>query len=405
MSDKLPAFQFYPGDWMKDPALRSMSLSARGLWMDMLCIMFEAQPRGFLILNGKPALVEQLARMVGSTAGEVSCLVGELTDAGVVSANSQGCLYSRRMVRDDEIRGIRRACGKKGGNPNLVNQNDVCLTERQAKVQPKPPGGVNQKSTPSSSSSSSSSSTEKKEEEENGGTTPRCGAAPHGRTERKPKPADDGEKEKPRMPSEMSEEEYEAYYDAGADKFWERADRRAWPKLVASGQLEGEAARLRNWALTKCTRTERKIKIGDFLRRNLDKAEVQMDRRGWRGAAPSSPAEPATTKQRTGGGEEPQSVPAVPADAATQAWRWASVMGRLGKVIDSEALSAYVEELTCQGLSEEGIWLTVPTSFMRQWVLNTYTDQILQAVRDELQLLGDEDPRFWIAVDKEASLK
>lgn len=28
---KLPSFQFYPGDWMKDPSLRSVSLEARGL--------------------------------------------------------------------------------------------------------------------------------------------------------------------------------------------------------------------------------------------------------------------------------------------------------------------------------------------------------------------------------------
>ncbi len=43
---KLPSFQFYPGDWMKDPALRSVSLEARGLWMDMLCLLFESVRRG-----------------------------------------------------------------------------------------------------------------------------------------------------------------------------------------------------------------------------------------------------------------------------------------------------------------------------------------------------------------------
>ncbi len=43
---KLPSFQFYPGDWMKDPSLRSVSLEARGLWMDMLCLLFESVRRG-----------------------------------------------------------------------------------------------------------------------------------------------------------------------------------------------------------------------------------------------------------------------------------------------------------------------------------------------------------------------
>jgi hypothetical protein len=44
---KLPSFQFYPGDWMKDPALRSVSLEARGLWIDMLCLLFESGRRGY----------------------------------------------------------------------------------------------------------------------------------------------------------------------------------------------------------------------------------------------------------------------------------------------------------------------------------------------------------------------
>jgi hypothetical protein len=161
MSKKFPSFQFYPGDWMKDPSLRSVSLAARGLWMDMLCIMFEAQPRGYLILNGKPASVEQLARMVGSTADEVSCLVDQLLGSGVASASGQGCIYSRRLVRDEEIRGIRRLCGKQGGNPVLLKQTGVCLRSAQARGQPKVPRGVKQKSTPSSSSSTSSSEKEK----------------------------------------------------------------------------------------------------------------------------------------------------------------------------------------------------------------------------------------------------
>lgn len=143
---KLPAFQFYPGDWLKDPALRSVSLSGRGLWMDMLCLMFEASPRGYLTLNGKPVSVEQLARMVGSTAEEVSRLIGELTDSGVASITEKGTIYSRRLVRDEEIRGIRRRCGSMGGNPYLVNQNP---SKPEANLNQRP----KQNEPPSSSSS------------------------------------------------------------------------------------------------------------------------------------------------------------------------------------------------------------------------------------------------------------
>lgn len=158
MAGKLPAFQFYPGDWLKDPALRSVSLAGRGLWMDILCLMFEAVPRGHLVLNGKPVSVEQLARMVGSTAEEVTRLMEELLNAGVALVTDRGCIYSRRMVRDEEIRGIRRRCGSMGGNPTLVNQKQVCLTKVKPNDEPKQKQRGKQNPTPSSSSSTSSSS-------------------------------------------------------------------------------------------------------------------------------------------------------------------------------------------------------------------------------------------------------
>ena len=46
-------FKFYPSDWRADPALRMCSIAARGLWMEMLCVMHEATPRGSLLINGK----------------------------------------------------------------------------------------------------------------------------------------------------------------------------------------------------------------------------------------------------------------------------------------------------------------------------------------------------------------
>ena len=50
---------FYPGDWFKDPALRSVSLAARGLWIDMLCLMFEGDHRGYLPhATGKPVQLD-----------------------------------------------------------------------------------------------------------------------------------------------------------------------------------------------------------------------------------------------------------------------------------------------------------------------------------------------------------
>jgi len=51
---KQPWLKFFPSDWRADPALRMCSLAARGLWIEMLCLMHEARPHGSLLVNGKP---------------------------------------------------------------------------------------------------------------------------------------------------------------------------------------------------------------------------------------------------------------------------------------------------------------------------------------------------------------
>ena len=118
---KLPSFQFYPGDWMKDPGLRSVSLEARGLWIDMLCLLFESGRRGYLQHStGKPVSDEQLARMTGSSTEQVSRLLRELEDSGVFSRTEHGTIYSRRMIRDERKRAACSDAGKKGGGiPDL----------------------------------------------------------------------------------------------------------------------------------------------------------------------------------------------------------------------------------------------------------------------------------------------
>lgn len=146
---KRPAFQFYPADWRKDTALQGCSLLARGLWHEMLCLMHECEPYGHLSVNGKPMKPSQIARLVGITEKEYGRLLEELFDAGVPSRTEDGCIYSRRMVRDEHIRNVRAEAGKKGGNPDLlakkVKQKDKQTDNQQS----------NQDPTPSSSSSSS----------------------------------------------------------------------------------------------------------------------------------------------------------------------------------------------------------------------------------------------------------
>jgi hypothetical protein len=101
MSDKRqPWMKFYPSDWRADPRLRMCSLAARGLWMDMIALMHEAEPYGHLLINGKTPDTKQLASLEGVRPGEIQFLLNELESAGVFSRTGAGVIYSRRMVSD-----------------------------------------------------------------------------------------------------------------------------------------------------------------------------------------------------------------------------------------------------------------------------------------------------------------
>lgn len=117
---KRPSFQFYPGDWLRDTALRSCSIEARGLWIDMLCFMHEGTPYGHLKVNSKVIDKCHLARMVGGDTDRVTFLLSELEAAGVFSRNEDGSIFSRRMLKDESIRNTCAAGGKLGGNPRLI---------------------------------------------------------------------------------------------------------------------------------------------------------------------------------------------------------------------------------------------------------------------------------------------
>lgn len=117
---KRPAFQFYPADWRKDAAVQACSMAARGLWHEMLCIMHECQPYGYLTISGAAMSPQQLARLVGEGVKDVSAWLSELEAADVFSRDPEGRIFSRRMVKDERLRVVRAEAGGQGGNPALI---------------------------------------------------------------------------------------------------------------------------------------------------------------------------------------------------------------------------------------------------------------------------------------------
>jgi hypothetical protein len=122
-----PWLKFYPRDWRGDQALRACSVTARGLWIEMLCVMHEASPYGHLILGGRAVSDDILARVAGLGVEECSAMVAELESAGVLSRTRKGVIYSRRMVKDNS----RAEKGRKAVNrrwkqqPEKQEKNDT----------------------------------------------------------------------------------------------------------------------------------------------------------------------------------------------------------------------------------------------------------------------------------------
>lgn len=145
---KLPSFQFYPGDWKRDTGVQSLSFEERGVWFEMMLLMFESVERGKLVFaNGTPMGEDAVSRSLGLDRQKYVQILRKLLQYGVASKEEKtGIIYCRRMVRDAEISKKRAECGKLGGNPNLLKQNS-------SKTEAKPKFKDRQNPTPSSSSS------------------------------------------------------------------------------------------------------------------------------------------------------------------------------------------------------------------------------------------------------------
>lgn len=121
---KLPWIKFYVNDWLAVEAVRACSIESRGLWIDMLALMAKSENHGQLLIGGKPASADQLARIVGISAQKTTELMDELYAAGVFSFDKD-VIISRRMVKDERKR--------KSSNDRVLRWRNSNVTEMKRK--------------------------------------------------------------------------------------------------------------------------------------------------------------------------------------------------------------------------------------------------------------------------------
>lgn len=156
-----PSFQFYPKDWRTDANLRRCSPAARGVWLDVICVLHDSQEYGLVRYP-----LKELASAAGASMAHVRELVDKHVLRGAEAGECEPCVYvpkhgrregapvtlvptqpgpiwySKRMVKDEYVRTVRGEGTRFGDSPKEDETSS-----------PKPPFGDG----PSSSSSSSSS--------------------------------------------------------------------------------------------------------------------------------------------------------------------------------------------------------------------------------------------------------
>ena len=101
---KLPFMKFFQDDWIKDT--RILSAEARGVWIDFICFVWEAEPRGILTNS-----LEEWSRIVGLPIEKLKEILNELKNSGVADitfgndeCNANVTVSCRRIVRDETSR-------------------------------------------------------------------------------------------------------------------------------------------------------------------------------------------------------------------------------------------------------------------------------------------------------------
>jgi len=95
---KAPAIQFYVKDWLSDPELRMASHSTKGIWIDMLCYMWESSERGKIC-----GTLEQIKKLVSATDEDMDLFLSEaksLQFCDVTICNKNVTVINRRIHQD-----------------------------------------------------------------------------------------------------------------------------------------------------------------------------------------------------------------------------------------------------------------------------------------------------------------
>jgi hypothetical protein len=128
---KLPYLPLYTGDWLKDSALTRCTPAARGVWIDLLCVMHDDNRSGEV-----RGTIDEVARLARCTADELSHALTDIQNkraAEVVQRGDEVCIRNRRMYRESQKRKSnaerqerhRKQCRNGEGNAGVAFEDEI----------------------------------------------------------------------------------------------------------------------------------------------------------------------------------------------------------------------------------------------------------------------------------------
>lgn len=118
--------KFYWDAWLNDINLQSCDLAAQGLWINLIAIMHKSEQIGYLVINGRPMTVFDIAKRVGIRKDRAERLLKKLIDNDVCSVNEEGIVFCRRIVREEK----QRVCLFKKKSDNQSNDREISFDYR-----------------------------------------------------------------------------------------------------------------------------------------------------------------------------------------------------------------------------------------------------------------------------------
>ena len=113
---------FYPGDWRKDPAVQSLDYESRGVWFELICIMWECPERGRLLLENRAMTTTEISHILGLSVGKTEEVLTNLLSKGVAKKDPEtGVIYCKRITDEQHIKKVRAIAGSIGGSKKQAN--------------------------------------------------------------------------------------------------------------------------------------------------------------------------------------------------------------------------------------------------------------------------------------------